>query len=79
MVSKRYEDRKARMAADPAYRAAIHAAQSASRRRRRQLELEQSEGVCGHRYANDRRCWKSYKHKHAGVEVDPMARELVAG
>jgi hypothetical protein len=75
-----YANRKARMERDPEFRAKVYAAQSASRAKRRQRELEESgDLVCGHEYANGRRCWKVYAHTHGGEVVDPGARELVAG
>jgi hypothetical protein len=75
-----YANRKARMDRDPAFRAKVYAAQTASRAKRRQLELEEAgDVVCGHQYAGGRRCWKTYAHTHGGEVVDPGARELVAG
>lgn len=80
MPSKRYADRKARMARDPEYKRRVLAAQAESRRKARLELLDQSrDTVCGFPYPNGRHCWKGYAHTHGGEVYDPLAQEIAGG
>jgi hypothetical protein len=72
LTSKRYEGIKARKEADPGFRAALHASQAESRRRKiaaRHAEAVTKGLACPYPLV-DRHCWKRGIHQHAGVTID---------